>query len=126
MRLQISDFNTRYPFPLHVALLNHPLRMYPMPYLRWRTAVSRRTSQQKSVPTEPDADPVEIKSEIEGEQENKLQGKFLKGRNLHLLTMVLGLPSFSPPSRPPLSVLRWFGSPNALNGFLIKVWDVTA
>jgi hypothetical protein len=91
------------------------------------------TSQQKSVPTEPDTNPVAIELGTEGEQENKSPRKYLSGWKLWLLTIgyvklgiyiffheqgrqqthctVFGLPSFSPPSRPPLSVPRWFRSP---------------
>jgi hypothetical protein len=39
----------------------------------------RSTTQQKSVLAEPDADPVEIKSDTEGEQGNKRQRKYLTG-----------------------------------------------
>ncbi|RHZ55168.1 uncharacterized protein CDV56_106552 [Aspergillus thermomutatus] len=70
-------------------------------------------SQQKSVPTEPETDPVAIKSGTEGEQENK------SPRNVWI-ALFLSTIETTVVSTSLVSIT------NALNGFLIKDWVVTA
>ncbi|KAG2012349.1 hypothetical protein GB937_007178, partial [Aspergillus fischeri] len=86
-------------------------------------------SQQKSVPTEVNTGPVAIKSSTEGaegEQENKSPRKYLTGWKLWLLTIGVWIALFLSTIETTIVSTSLVSITNALNGFLIKDWVVTA
>ncbi|KAF4174502.1 hypothetical protein CNMCM8694_008834 [Aspergillus lentulus] len=83
-------------------------------------------SRQKPVPTERDTDPVGINSGTEGEQESKPPRKYLSGWKLWLLTAGVWIALFLSTIETTIVSTSLVSITNALNGFLIKDWVVTA
>ncbi|PKX89046.1 MFS general substrate transporter [Aspergillus novofumigatus IBT 16806] len=78
------------------------------------------------IPTKRDTDPEGINSGKEGEQENKLPRKYLTGWTLWLLTAGVWIALFLSTIETTIVSTSLVSITNALNGFLIKDWVVTA